>query len=44
LAQRDESVTGESDVETVDKDLTGSLTEKAEASNVLLTGNKWVEF
>jgi hypothetical protein len=41
LAQRDETVTDESDVETVDKDLiTGSLTEKAEASNVLLTGNK----
>jgi hypothetical protein len=41
LAQRDETVTDESDVETVDGNLiTGSLTEKAEASNVLLTGNK----
>jgi hypothetical protein len=39
--QRDETVTDESDVETVDEDLiTGSLTEKTEASNVLLTGNK----
>jgi hypothetical protein len=41
LAQRDESVTtDESDVETVGGNLTGSLTEKTEASNVLLTGNK----
>jgi hypothetical protein len=40
LAQRDETATDESDVETVGGNPTGSLTEKAEASNVLLTGNK----
>jgi hypothetical protein len=40
LAECDETVTDESDVETVGGNLTGSLTKKAEASNVLLTGNK----
>ncbi len=44
LVQRDETVTDESDVETVVGNLTGSLNENTEASNVLLTGNKWVEF
>ncbi len=40
LAHGDETVTDESDVETVDENLTDSLTENTESSNVQLTRNK----